>query len=149
MFNNSRFNQEHYRALIAGLEKLPIDYTYEYPEFPYGEKIGGSTESLLKRNLINSRTIDEFKRSSLGLIPTVNLFNLATTLTNSRGSIRNWCISPARRRLRINCVRLKQSWPRRGVLYKSRLGCFEHLGNVYSYLSATTGSIRVARRAGR
>jgi hypothetical protein len=80
LFNSSKFNQPKYQSLIAEFDKLNIDVTYEFPEYPHGEQIGGSTASLLKRNLINSQTIDEFKISSLGIIPNDNLFKLCSIL---------------------------------------------------------------------
>jgi hypothetical protein len=77
LFTDSRFNQEKYKALVAEFETLTLDYHYEYGP----EKLGGSTWLLLKRNLINSRTIDEFKHSSLGIIPNASLFKLCSILT--------------------------------------------------------------------
>ena len=81
LFNSSKFNQEKYKTLLAEFDKLSIDYNYEYAEYPYGQKIEGSTEFLLKRNLINSRSIDDFRLRSIGIIPNVNLFTLAKILT--------------------------------------------------------------------
>lgn len=80
LFNSSKFNQPKYQSLIAEFDKLNIDVTYEFPEYPRGEQIGGSTLSLLKRNLINSQTIDEFKLNSLSIIPNDNLFKLSSIL---------------------------------------------------------------------
>jgi len=77
LFTDSKFNQEKYKALIAEFDTLTLDYTYEYGP----EKLGGSTWLLLKRNLINSRTIDDFKHSSLGIIPNPSLFKLCSILT--------------------------------------------------------------------
>jgi hypothetical protein len=81
LFNSSRFNQEKYQRLLAEFDKLNIDYTYDFPEYPPGEQIGGSTESFLKKNLIHSQTMDEFKARSLGMIPNDNLFKLISVLT--------------------------------------------------------------------
>jgi hypothetical protein len=80
LFNSSKFNQAKYQSLIAEFDKLNIDVTYEFPEYPRGEQIGGSTLSLLKRNLINSQTIGEFKFNSLGIIPNDKLFKLCSIL---------------------------------------------------------------------
>lgn len=77
LFAGSKFNQQKYKALIAELDTLTLDYTYEYGP----EKMAGSTWQLLKRNLINSRTIDDFKHSSLGIIPNASLFKLCSILT--------------------------------------------------------------------
>lgn len=81
LFVSSKFNQEKYQRLIAEFEKLNIAYTYEFTEYLKTGKESGSTVYLLKKNLINSRTIDDFKVSSLGIIPNENLFKLAAILT--------------------------------------------------------------------
>lgn len=81
LFNSSRFNQQKYQMLIAEFNSLTIDYTYEYTEYLGTGKQGGSTWLLLKKNLINSQTINDFKISSLGIIPNENLFKLASILT--------------------------------------------------------------------
>jgi hypothetical protein len=80
-FNGSKFNVEKYQRLITAYDRLNLDYGYEYTTYPYAQKIGGSTESLLKRNLVNSSSIDEFKRTSLGIIPNADLFELCDLLT--------------------------------------------------------------------
>lgn len=77
LFTASKFNQEKYKALIAVFDTLTLDYTYEYGP----EKLGGSTWLLLKRNLINSPTLDDFKHRSLGIIPNASLFKLYSILT--------------------------------------------------------------------
>jgi hypothetical protein len=77
LFRDSKFNQEKYKALLAVFDTLTLDYAYEYGP----EKLAGSTWLLLKRNLINSRTIDDFKRGALGIIPNASLFKLCSILT--------------------------------------------------------------------
>ncbi|HEX8493429.1 MAG TPA: hypothetical protein VF658_11345 [Pyrinomonadaceae bacterium] len=81
LFNSSRFNQQKYQMLIAEFDSLTIDYTYEYTEYMGTGKQAGSTWLLLKKNLINSQTINDFKISSLSIIPNENLFKLASILT--------------------------------------------------------------------
>jgi len=81
LFSSSKFNQEKYKTLIVEFDKLCIDYSYEYTEYPYAQKIGGSTKYLLKKSLINSQTINDFKIRSVGIIPNVYLFTLSSILT--------------------------------------------------------------------
>jgi hypothetical protein len=80
IFDESKFNLDQYNNLIAEYEHLNVDYGYEYTNYPYAQKIGGSTGSLLKRNLINSSSINEFKLISLGIIPNADLFKLCDLL---------------------------------------------------------------------
>jgi hypothetical protein len=81
LFNSSKFNQEKYQRIIAEFDKLNTDYTYEFTEYSDTDKNTGSTGYLLKKNLVNSQTINDFKLSSLGIIPNDNLFKLASILT--------------------------------------------------------------------
>ncbi len=80
IFDSSAYNREPYTKLIAAYDMLTIDYSYEFTAYPYGQKIGGSTASLLKKSLISSSTIDEFKISAVGIIPNANLFALTTII---------------------------------------------------------------------
>jgi hypothetical protein len=80
LFNSSRFNQQKYQMLIAEFDRLKIDYNYDFPEYPRGEQIGLSTASLLKKKLIDSQSIAEFKVSAMGIIPNETLFELVSIL---------------------------------------------------------------------
>ena len=80
-FDTSPYNADKYKRLITEYDQLDLDYGYEYTAYPYAQKIGGSTASLLKRNLVNSNSINEFKLASLGIIPNADLFKLCNLLT--------------------------------------------------------------------
>ena len=73
VFNESSYNNEKHRALIAEFNSLNYFYWYEYEQYPYGNKIGGSTYFLLGRNLIESSSLKEFKTKSFGIIPNHDL----------------------------------------------------------------------------
>jgi hypothetical protein len=79
-FVNSEFNNDTFKLRIAEFDKISIDYTYEFTGYPYAQKIGGSTISLLKKNLISTAGIEEFKLKSLGLIPNNDLFTLTSII---------------------------------------------------------------------
>jgi len=80
-YTQSAYNTEQYNDLIAQLDTLSIEYTYSFSEYPYGSKVPGMTEGLLKKNMIASTTITEFKLRSVGLIPNSSLNQLARILT--------------------------------------------------------------------
>ncbi len=81
LFTNSKFNQDKYNKLIAEFDTLNIDYSYDFTEYPYGQKFPGMTGSLLKRNLIRSKTLDEFKFNSVGIIPITDVIKLTSILS--------------------------------------------------------------------
>jgi hypothetical protein len=80
LFDSSAFNREKYKSLIREYDQLNIDFGYEYEKYPYAQKIGGSTRSLLKRNLLNCQGIPDFRTNSLGIVPNRDLFALASIL---------------------------------------------------------------------
>lgn len=80
-FQKSKYNNEHYKAIISKFDKLKIDYSYRFDEFPYGSKKSMQTEDLLKKNLIETENIKEFKLRSNGLIPNKTLSDLAECIS--------------------------------------------------------------------
>lgn len=73
VFENSKYNTVDYRNFIKEFNSLNYFYWYEYKQYPYGNKIGGSTYFILSRNLIESKTLEEFKLKSYGIIPNSDL----------------------------------------------------------------------------
>lgn len=81
IFNRSKYNTENYQQLISQFQELNLDYSYNFDEYPYGSKVPGMTEALLKKNLIAAANLEEFKLRSLGLIPNHTLYTLSHILT--------------------------------------------------------------------
>lgn len=79
-FTNSIYNREKYKNLLAQFDTLRLNYTYDYQEFPYASKIPGMTEALLKKNLISSANLKDFKKRAVGIIPNANLLQLTAIL---------------------------------------------------------------------
>lgn len=80
LFQSSVFNNEQYNSVITEFDKLIIENTYDYSEYPYAQKIGGSTKSLLKKQLLNSKSLKEFEINSVGIVPNIYLFQLSAIL---------------------------------------------------------------------
>src|ERR1700743_3538688 len=79
-FEKSRYRTTANDNLITRYDSLTVDYGYEYTAYPYAQKIGGSTESLLKKVLVNSSSIDQFRLNAIGIIPNNDLFKLCGIL---------------------------------------------------------------------
>jgi hypothetical protein len=107
LFDSSSFNQEKYRALIKQYDQLNIDFGYEYEKYPYAQKIGGSTRSLLKRNLLNCHGIPEFRMSSLGIVPNRDLFSLASILQDFEPVYEQLVYQPNKLRFELQLEALK------------------------------------------
>lgn len=80
-FRKSQYYTNRYNDLLASFDTLRIDYTYQFSEFPYGSKIPGMTEELLKKNLLISNSIADFKIRSVGLITNACLNQLTKILS--------------------------------------------------------------------
>ncbi|HYF29490.1 MAG TPA: hypothetical protein VD993_00075 [Chitinophagaceae bacterium] len=80
LFNLSSFNTKKYSDLIHEFELLKLNFEYEFDAYPIDQKIGGYSESFLKRNLGLSNDLQEFKLRSLGLVPNADLLKLCDLL---------------------------------------------------------------------
>lgn len=79
-FSNSIYNREKYKSLLAQFDTLRINYTYEFDGFPYGSKMPGMTEALLKKNLVSSTNLKDFKKRAIGIVPNSTLLQLTAIL---------------------------------------------------------------------
>ena len=76
-FEKSKYNVEKYKNIIVKYDQLAIDYSYSFDAFPYGSKIPMQTRDILKKNLIETTNLDDFKLRSIGLVPNRTLSDLA------------------------------------------------------------------------
>lgn len=80
LFVQSKYNTKQYQDLIAAMDTLRIEYSYQFTEYPYGSKVPGMTTGLLKKNLIAANDLENFKLRSVGLIPNKNLVQFTQIL---------------------------------------------------------------------
>jgi hypothetical protein len=81
VFKNSKFNTIKYQELITKFDNLKLDYTFQFYGYPYGSKFPGTTEALLKKNLIAASSLNEFKLNSTGLLPNNSINELVLILS--------------------------------------------------------------------
>lgn len=77
-FEKSKYNNGAYRKLISQFDKLAIDYSYQFEGFPYASKTPMQTRDILKKNLIETNDLNDFKLRSIGILPN-NVLNDLTT----------------------------------------------------------------------
>jgi hypothetical protein len=80
VFTASEFNTPKYVALAAALDSMPLGVEYDFPAYPPGQKIGGWVEAMIKRNLIISSSLDEFRNMSVAIIPLSDLNRLVEVI---------------------------------------------------------------------
>lgn len=81
MYQSGASPSDTAKKYLQEFENLRLDYSYMYEEYPYGSKVNGMTIGLLKKNLIASKDLNEFKRRSVGVIPNATLFKLCEILS--------------------------------------------------------------------
>ncbi|WP_143305058.1 hypothetical protein [Chitinophaga vietnamensis] len=79
-YQRSAFNDPAHNGLLAVFDTLRTYYSYDYTNYPYGQRTQGSTEGLLKKHLINAATINDFKLQAVGIIPNIDLITLTDIL---------------------------------------------------------------------
>lgn len=73
-FEKSKYNNATYKKLISKFDKLAIDYSYQFEEFPYASKAPMQSRDILKKNLIETTNLNDFKLRSIGIVPN-NILN--------------------------------------------------------------------------
>lgn len=81
-FQKSKYNTEEYKNKIAKFDKLAIDYSYQFEEFPYGSKVPMQARDILKKNLIETDNLHDFKLRSIGIVPNKTLNDLAAFISD-------------------------------------------------------------------
>jgi hypothetical protein len=80
-FQKSKYNTDNYKNVISKFDKLTIDYSYPFDEFPYGSKIPMQTRDILKKNLIETTNLNDFKLRSIGILPNKTLSDLTEIIS--------------------------------------------------------------------
>ena len=75
-FEKSKYNTEKYKNLISKFDNLSFDYSYNFDEYPYVSKIPMQTRDLIRKNLIETNNLNEFKIRSIGLLPNKTIEDL-------------------------------------------------------------------------
>jgi hypothetical protein len=66
--------------MITQLDTMRLDYTYYFEQYPPTLKNALASRSLIEKNLIDSKTIAEFKTTSFGIIPNDELIALSNII---------------------------------------------------------------------
>ncbi|WDF63016.1 hypothetical protein [Flavobacterium sp. KACC 22763] len=80
-FQNSRYNIEKYKNIISKFDQLSISYSFRFEDFPYGSKKTMQTQDILKKNLIETNNLNDFKVRSMGMIPNKTLSDLGECIS--------------------------------------------------------------------
>jgi hypothetical protein len=76
LFKQSTYFTKKYTDLINEFDSLNINYSYDFTDYPAGQKIGIDVPNLLRRNLILCDSLPDFRLHSMGLVPNQALLKL-------------------------------------------------------------------------
>ncbi|MBZ4036420.1 hypothetical protein K6T82_16740 [Flavobacterium sp. 17A] len=80
-FQKSKYNVEKYKSLISKFDQLSISYSFRFEDFPYGSKKTMQTQDMLKKNLIETDHLNDFKLRSVGMISNKTLSDLGECIS--------------------------------------------------------------------
>lgn len=95
-FQASAFNTEKYKALLGQFDTLRLNYTYDFEQYPFSSKVPGMTEGLLKKCMVGSANLKEFKRKAIGIIPNSDLLQLSAILYDFQQVYRELVYQPVK-----------------------------------------------------
>ena len=75
-FQKSKYNIPYYKNILSEFNNLHIDYSYSFDEYPYGSTIPMQTIDLLKKYLLETSSLEEFKLRAIGMLPNKTVTDL-------------------------------------------------------------------------
>ncbi|WP_281923881.1 hypothetical protein [Flavobacterium collinsii] len=75
-FQKSKYNTEEFQKLATEFDKLSLDYSYKFEEFPEGSKKPMQSIDFLRKNLIETKNLKDFKIRSIGIVTNKTLNDL-------------------------------------------------------------------------
>ena len=75
-FQKSKYNIIEFQKEIATFEKMAIDFSYQFEEYPNGSKMPMQSRDILRKNLIATSNLNDFKLQSVGIVPNKTLIDL-------------------------------------------------------------------------
>lgn len=80
-FQKSKYNIDEFQKIITEFDKLSLEYSYKFDEFPEGSKKPMQSIDFLKKNLIETENLRDFKLRSIGIVTNETLNNLTRIIS--------------------------------------------------------------------
>ncbi|MNK05489.1 hypothetical protein D3C87_233720 [compost metagenome] len=80
-FQKSKYHTEKYKNMLSKFDQLTFDYSYRFEEFPYGSKKSMQAQDVLKKNLIETKNLTDFKVRTISFIPGNTLSDLTACIS--------------------------------------------------------------------
>ncbi|WP_291287383.1 hypothetical protein [Flavobacterium sp.] len=79
-FQKSKYNTEEFQKLAKEFDQLVLDYSYKFEEFPEGSKKPMQSIDFLRKNLIETQNLKDFKIRSIGIVTNKTLNDLTSII---------------------------------------------------------------------
>ncbi|MBS7230606.1 hypothetical protein KHA90_06185 [Flavobacterium psychroterrae] len=79
-FLKSKYNNDELQKVIAEFDQLSLEYSYKFEEFPEGSKKPMQSIDFLKKNLIETQNLQDFKLRSIGIVTNETLNKLTQVI---------------------------------------------------------------------
>lgn len=79
-FQKSKYNTEEFQKLATAFDQLALDYSYKFEEFPEGSKKPMQSIDFLRKNLIETQNLKDFKIRSIGIVTNKTLNDLTSII---------------------------------------------------------------------
>ncbi|MDP5199750.1 hypothetical protein [Flavobacterium sp. DG2-3] len=80
-FHKSKYNTEEFQKLVSEFDKLAIDYSYKFDGFPEDSKKPMQSKDFLRKNLIETENLKDFKMRSIGIVTNKTLNDLTRIIS--------------------------------------------------------------------
>ncbi|WP_017498269.1 hypothetical protein [Flavobacterium sp. WG21] len=80
-FQKSKYNTEQFQKLVVEFDHLTLDYSYPFEEFPEGSKKPMQSFDFLRKNLIETENLKDFKIRSIGVLTNKTLNDLTRIIS--------------------------------------------------------------------
>ncbi|OHT44089.1 hypothetical protein [Flavobacterium tructae] len=80
-FQKSKYNTEKFQKLAVEFDHLTLDYSYPFEEFPEGSKKPMQSFDFLRKNLIETENLKDFKIRSIGVLTNKTLNDLTRIIS--------------------------------------------------------------------
>ena len=107
-FQKSKYNIIEFQKEIATFEKMAIDFSYQFEEYPNGSKMPMQSRDILRKNLIATNNLNDFKLQSIGIVPNKTLIDLTKIIADFTPIYNELIYNPNKEQFENQLVEIKK-----------------------------------------
>ena len=107
-FLKSKYNIIEFQNEIATFEKMAIDFSYQFEAYPNGSKMPMQSRDILRKNLIATNNLNDFKLQSIGIVPNKTLIDLTKIIADFTPIYNELIYNPNKEQFENQLVEIKK-----------------------------------------